>query len=116
MYQHIGQGCHRPDRRGRQQQSGMMHSAFPYRGVPPVVHVTRSRRRQAPEVVMPRSTRASQQLAVPQDNNQLRRRRRKRIESALRLQKSATDSPAKGRIIHTKAGEYGPAGGATAVL
>jgi hypothetical protein len=116
MDQDIGQGRNGTDCARRKQQSGVVDGLAADSLFPPVINMAGSRRRQAPEAVVWRSTGARQKLAVPQDGNQLRRRRRKRIQSTLRLQKPATDSPAKGRIIHTKSGEYGPAGGPATVL
>ncbi|WP_235436462.1 hypothetical protein [Pseudarthrobacter siccitolerans] len=116
MNEDIGQGRNGTDCARRKQQSGVVDGLAPDSLFPPVIDMAGPRRRQAPEAVVWRSTGARQQFPVPQHCNQLRRRRRKRIESALRLQKPATDSPAKGCIIHTKPGEYGPARGPATVL
>lgn len=116
MNQDIGQGGDGTGCARRKQQPGVVDGLAPDSLFPPVIHVAGSRRRQAPEAVVWRSTGARQQFPVPQHRNQLRRRRLKRIESALRLHKAAADSPAKGCVIHTKPGEYGPAGSPAAVL
>lgn len=96
MDQGIGQGGNGTDCGRRKQQSGVVDGLAPDSLFPPVIHMAGSRRRQAPEAVVWRSTGARQQFPVPQHRNQLRRRRRKRIESALRLQKAATGQPGEG--------------------
>ena len=73
-----------------------------------VVNVATSVGGQRPQVVGPRSTGACQQLPVPQNGNQVRRCRWKRVKPADGLQDASPDRPPEGGIIHPQPRQGGP--------
>ena len=116
MNEDVREGCNGPVGARWQQQSRVMDRVILNGGFPPVVHVTQARRRQAPEIVVSRGAGTSQQFPVPQQGNEPGRRRRKRIQSTAGLQNPATDSAAKGRIIHPEPGKRWPPGSPAATF
>jgi len=73
-----------------------------------VVNVATSVGGQRPQVVGPRSTGTCQQLPVPQNGNQVRRCRWKRVKPADGLQDASPDRPPEGGIIHPQPRQGGP--------
>ncbi|MDQ0145187.1 hypothetical protein J2T23_001077 [Pseudarthrobacter niigatensis] len=111
--QHISQGGHRLDPGGWQQEPGMMDCIPTDRLLPAVVDVAFSVRGQRPQAICSRSAGTRQQLPVLEHGNQIRRRRRKRIQTPVRLQDPRPYRPPEGGVIHSQPGKGGsPCGSA----
>lgn len=102
MNQDICQGRHRLEVWGREHESAVVDRVTTHRFPPAVVNMSPPIGGQGPQPVGSHGAGTRQQLPVPERGDQVRRRRRKRVQPPAGLQESRTHSAPEGSIIHSQ--------------